>query len=136
MIGAATNEQPYCNFCNKTVKFSNQGLSQILQHAKDETHRKTATQILAGKQTLLNMKGSGVNVMFTKGDDVRKAELIWAMKCIQPNYSYASCDDLHSVLQAMFPGRIPDSFSLGSSKLSYVISDGLGLISKMCSRGT
>ena len=35
-------------------------------------------------------------------------------------------DNIKLVLNAMFPGKIPANFTMSSSKLSYLISDGTG----------
>lgn len=35
-------------------------------------------------------------------------------------------DDLREVLNAMFPGAVPDNFYLGRTKLSYLITEALG----------
>lgn len=48
------------------------------------------------------------------------------MKTVNSHYSYASCDDLKATLNAMFPGRIPESFTMGSTKVSYLITDATG----------
>ena len=37
-----------------------------------------------------------------------------------------TCDNIKLVLNAMFPGKIPANFTMSSSKLSYLISDGMG----------
>ena len=49
------------------------------------------------------------------------------MKVAHSGYSYSSCDDTPSLLKRMFPDSIiSDHFSMGKSKVSYLISDGLG----------
>ena len=55
-----------------------------------------------------------------------KAELIWAMKVVSSGYSYSSCDGIIETLGAMFPGAIPDTFTMSSSKVSYLISEATG----------
>ena len=59
-------------------------------------------------------------------DQVTVAESAWCMKVAASNYSYNSCEDLPDLLQFMFPCPYTQDFSLGHSKVSYVMSDGLG----------
>ncbi|PFX25307.1 hypothetical protein AWC38_SpisGene10081 [Stylophora pistillata] len=59
-------------------------------------------------------------------DEATKAELIWAMKMVGSHYSYASCDNIKETLDAMFPGKIPNNFTMSSSKVSYLISEVTG----------
>ena len=57
-----------------------------------------------------------------------RAELIWKMKCVQSNYSFASCEDIVPTFKAMFPpGYSPDDhMSLGSTKVSYIVGEATG----------
>ena len=59
-------------------------------------------------------------------DAITKAELIWAMRRVSSHFSYSASDNIKVVLHAMFPGKIPANFTMSSSKLSYLISDGTG----------
>ena len=45
---------------------------------------------------------------------------------LSSSYSYASCDNIKDTLDAMFPGKIPDNFTLSSSKVSYLVSEATG----------
>ena len=40
--------------------------------------------------------------------------------------SYSRCDNIKAMLNAMFPGIIPEPFSLSSSKISHLISEAVG----------
>ena len=64
---------------------------------------------------------------FVSGDDVTKAETLWALKCVMSHYSYNSCADMKDVLKMMFPdSSIANKISIGSTKMSYYITYGLG----------
>ncbi|XP_046591733.1 uncharacterized protein LOC124293709 [Neodiprion lecontei] len=65
-------------------------------------------------------------VLCNQLDADMKAEIIWAIKNVHSNMSAASCDDLKEVFQAMFPGAISEKFSLGRTKLGYLITEALG----------
>ena len=55
-----------------------------------------------------------------------KAEIIWALKIVDSNFSFQSADDLLPVLRAMDPSSsVFKQMSLGSDKVSYVIAYGL-----------
>jgi hypothetical protein len=144
----------HCFLCDKHFFCDNQGAPQLKQHAKGDGHMNLAKQILDGSQTVLHnapaatshsdtIAGSSFPAAtpskqsatcskqltlecISSRDVVTKAELIWSMKVVSSHFSYASCDDLKETLHAMFPGRIPDNFSLSSSKVSYLISDATG----------
>ena len=48
------------------------------------------------------------------------------MKSVSSHFGYSASDNIKVVLNAMFPGKIPANFTMSSSKLSYLISDGTG----------
>jgi hypothetical protein len=122
----------HCNICNKTVKCDNQGLSQLMQHSETSSHRTLSGNIKEGKQLVLKVSTASNQqsadpapkiCVVSQKDQSTVAELIWAMKVVLSGYSYASCDDTLEILRAMFPGAIPDSFTMSSSKVSYLISE-------------
>lgn len=51
---------------------------------------------------------------------------MWAVHVISQSLSYSRCDNIKAMLKAMFPGIIPESFSLSSSKISHLISEAVG----------
>lgn len=67
-------------------------------------------------------------------DKVTTAEALWAMKTAASDYSFASSDGTLHLIQKMFPGYVSDNFSMSRTKVSYLISDGLGpyLRQKLC----
>ena len=57
---------------------------------------------------------------------VTKAEILWALKTVDSNFSYASADNLATLLQAMDPrSEVFKKMTLGANKTSYIISHGL-----------
>ena len=71
-------------------------------------------------------KTSGTLQCISLKDEATRAELIWAMKVVSSHYSYASCDNIKDTLDAMFPGKIPENFTMSSSKVSYLVSEATG----------
>ena len=79
------------------------------------------------------MKRCAMNV----GDQVTKAETIWALKVVASNFSFKSTEDLLPILRAMDPSSsIFKKMSLSSDKTSYIIAYGLyPYFQKMVVRG-
>ena len=48
------------------------------------------------------------------------------MKVVSSGYSYSSCDGIIETLSAMFPGAIPNTFTMNSSNVSLFISEATG----------
>ncbi|KAJ8033350.1 hypothetical protein HOLleu_23560 [Holothuria leucospilota] len=66
-------------------------------------------------------------IPLTSGDCRVKAEAMWAMKVASSNYSFASTAGIKELFSAMFPDSpIASGMALSSSKVKYLISDGLG----------
>ena len=56
-----------------------------------------------------------------------QAAVIWLAKLASCNFSFRSVDNLGNTFKAMFPdSKIASSFSMGRSRASYVIGEGLG----------
>lgn len=56
-----------------------------------------------------------------------QAEVIWLAKLASCNFSFRSVDDLGNTFKVMFPdSKIASSFSIGRTRASYVIGEGLG----------
>ena len=142
------SQKAFCFLCKKTFRCDNQGFKQVLQHARTQTHMKLADSILSGKQMVLasdtskgptqstslpdskkdeeQSKKTGKLTCFSYKDEFTRAEIIWSLKVVSSHYSYASCDNIKDTFNAMFPGKIPDGFTMSSSKVSYLISEGTG----------
>ncbi|KAJ8671826.1 hypothetical protein QAD02_003085 [Eretmocerus hayati] len=64
--------------------------------------------------------------LFSQDDVATRAELIYTMNVVVKGHSTHSCQDVKELLQAMFPGCIPDAFPLSPAELSYLINHALG----------
>ena len=63
---------------------------------------------------------------FLRRDDVTRAEIIWALRVIYHHLFYRCFEDLSTTFQQMFTdSEIDKKFSLGNTKVSYVIVHGL-----------
>ena len=122
-----TVDAALCIFCNKYVKHDNQHLPQLIQHARGQRHKGLVKDVASGNQTTIQKNLNNGNVTCESGKDaITKVELIWPMKSVSSHFSYSASDNIKLVLNAMFPGKIPANFTMSSSKLSYLISDGTG----------
>ena len=133
----------YCLVCFKSISCSNTGVTQLIGHADGQKHRdamkhrKDKTQKLLFQvpvpSTSISKQGGGDSEnpksflqQFSVHDQVTKAETLWALQVASCGYSYKSCDSIGELFKAMFPGTISEQFSMSKSKVSYLISDGLG----------
>ena len=62
----------------------------------------------------------------TLQEKIATSEILCAQKVGQSNYSYSSCDATPALFKRMFPGDVAEHFSMSKSKVSYLLSDGLG----------
>ena len=132
------------------------GLAQVLQHAEKSHIRiklakiaysdgqsKIAFKTIQNFQSIEPQNTSEVivseigpvpvhNVLLTNRKvDTAKAEIIWATKTANDNYSFRSSDGVGDTFRAMFsnPGTL-ETFSMSRTKLSYAIRHGIGLVFK------
>ena len=128
-----------CILCCSRLKYGNSGLSQILSHADGKKHKDLATRRFSGNQLHFTQGETPGSILFDKrshNDQVTTAEVAWSMKVAMNNYSYNSCEDISSLFKFMFPGPVSSDFSMSRSKVSYLISDGLGrhFHNKLCEK--
>ena len=70
--------------------------------------------------------GNQIMSAYVRKDDVLKSEILWALKVIDSHFSYNSSKNIKELLKLMFPdSKIADKMTLGSTKLSYLITHGL-----------
>ena len=63
---------------------------------------------------------------YVRKNVVTKSEVLWALKVVANHFSYNSSKDLGEIFKLMFPdSNIAKKLSIGSSKLSYLITHGL-----------
>ena len=127
MFQNQTDTTAHCFVCKKTIQCGNAGLAQVLQHAeKSQTHIKLAKIAYSDGQSKIAFKTiqnfpsiepqntSEVivseigpapvhNVLLTNRKvDTTKAEIIWATKTANDNYSFRSSDGAGDTFRAMF----------------------------------
>ena len=117
----------YCHLCCKEIPCCNAGIGQIKQHALGKGHQQKAKDRLGQGQTKLMPSSSGGAVCDTHQNRVTTAEVLWAMNCVEHDYSFNSADKSAELFRTIFPDSdIAKNFSMGATKLTYVVNDGLG----------
>lgn len=60
-------------------------------------------------------------------DEVLRAEILWALKCVKSNYSFASNTGNNQLFSSMFPdSSIAKSYKMSETKSKYLIQFGIG----------
>lgn len=128
----------FCVLCKKSISCSTTGAIQLNGHADGQRHKDKLSDpkqklLMPTSQVASTSKQGGGDVeqkMYlhpvSVSDQVTKAEALWAMQVAAGGYSYTSCEHIAGLFKAMFPGTISDKFTMSKSKVSYLISDGLG----------
>ena len=128
----------YCRYCLTNIKCDNGGRVQLLKHCSNKKHKdlmkhaKDRTQV---KLTFRDRKldaGAGTSSqttltsLTTLNNATVEAEIFWLAKMACSNFSFRSSDTIGHLFQAMFPdSEIAKSFSLGHTKASYIIGEGM-----------
>ncbi len=128
--------EAYCIFYCKSIQCSNSGLKQPLNHAESKKHsglavmrfgktqrhleKETPSTRLSSNQPDLRNEGATSNASSSTTcviqspsprEEIATAEILWALKVAQSNYSYASCDET-PFFKKMFPCDISKHFSM------------------------
>lgn len=132
----------YCIVCNYLIP-ADKGFYSIKRHYGKDKHKNNFNQKKGSSQLYLSLKetldssasesnsnASGSNKvaslhLYSSKEDSLAAELIWCMKIVACNMSIESSNGIADVFKAMFPGTVPDKFSLNPTKAGYLITDAL-----------
>ena len=53
-----------------------------------------------------------------------EAECFWAFKVAEQELSFCSCDNINSLFYRTFPCEVSEKFSVGHTKMSYIVRHG------------
>ena len=144
---SSSNLNGFCFICDKSISCSNTGVGQLMNHADGQKHKDNMKlrNSCSQKKFFVEKQSSVVASTSQGGGDtekkssiiqlqslshkeqVCKAETLWAFKVAASGYTYSSCDGTPELFQSMFPGSsVAKDFTMSKSKVSYMISDGLG----------
>jgi len=125
-----TSDNVYCNLCKKSFSIMNGGTYQALQHQKGDRH-KSLEQSLQQQSRMrsdfgtVSIDSSRVIVISTE-EQTARAEILQLLRLVKHDQSFSSCDDLVATLRASFNDPVAHAVTLGSTKVSYSFSYGLG----------
>jgi hypothetical protein len=130
-----------CSLCRTSdLDCSNKGWKAIEQHMQNEKHKKNLNSLknnslfgfLQPTTTTPSACSNTVQLVdcnkpLSFEDQVTKSEILWALKSTQHGFSYKNSDETGELFRTMFPdSKIAEKFSIQHSKMSYIISHGLG----------
>ena len=135
-----------CTLCGVTNSFKKQGFHALKQHSTKRKHKsisdirfsKSAVHLAVpsepsgrsgtSKQFLSEAStASTVTIAPSLKTNITSSEANWILKVASSDYSLRSCDDTPRLFQDMFcDSDIAKGFTMGRSKASYCVPDGLG----------
>ena len=122
-----SNTELWCSFCNKAVPFDHGGMNQINQHMKSGKHKTTSNLRFSNTQPKLQQVKGALKLGIPVSTQTTQAEVLWAFKVAEEDFSLMSCNDVGKLFGRMFEGSaVAEKFSMGQSKISYVVRHGLG----------
>ena len=129
----------YCTICLKEFSVLGQGIKALDVYAEGKGHKEKLKQTDNQSKLTFVAKNSEetlektvrpkqqekIDTMMIKTATL-KAEIIWSSEVLMSNYSFNSCANKSDLFAVVFEdSQIAQSFSLGSTKLSYNITFGL-----------
>lgn len=123
--------EAFCSLCNVYFSCANRGKDHLVKHSDTKKHIAKANIAYSTNQSKLIINKGGVveksssKNTDTSSNDPARAEILWAFKVVDSNFSFASCEGLKDLFVAMF-GEAAKNFSMNRTKVSYLISYGLG----------
>ncbi|XP_041373309.1 uncharacterized protein LOC121386467 [Gigantopelta aegis] len=144
-----------CIVCVKTISLKNQGITACKIHVKGQKHNKamedkrktipgffsprstseTVTTIAqyslpSSKPAEPSTSIGDASLMAPRplvcGNQTLKAEILWALKCVDSHFSFHSCEHISDIFKQMFPGDpLAQTFSCGETKCRYICQFGI-----------
>lgn len=72
---------------------------------------------------LFNILGQ---LILTSEDEILRAEILWALKCVASNYSFQSNKEMNNLFNMMFPdSKIAQGYEMSETKTKYIIQFGI-----------
>ena len=137
----------FCILCYKKVPCGNMGLIQLLQHATGKRHKEIActrfsksscyiaVQSKISEESASSSKQGGglksksvTNYVVTKShnDQVTTAEVLWALKLVENDMPFSSCNNIAALLNLVFPtDAVVKDFTCGATKATYNVRHGI-----------
>lgn len=114
----------WCTLCAKSVSISSGGMWMVNQHAKGTNHKQLSTARFSDNQPRFSPSSS--TLIKPLNERVLEAEILWAFKVAEEDWSFRSCDNLDKLFGRMFHSEESAKFGMAHTKASYAIRHGLG----------
>ncbi|CAF4716423.1 unnamed protein product, partial [Rotaria sp. Silwood2] len=116
------------------------GWKAVEQHMQNEKHKNNLKTLKNNSQLTFSISATTPSTSSTHtiqlvdpnkpllfDDQVSQVEILWALKSVQNAFSYKNPDEVGELFRTMFSdSKIAQKFSIQHSKMSYVISHGIG----------
>ena len=98
----------------------------LFDRGKNEKNKEMSANSENGKRENKPTSSSQKTIDDTVTRDVLFAEIRFALKTVESNYSQRSCENINELFKVMFTGSIvAEHFKLGRTKCDYLITHGL-----------
>ena len=112
----------WCMVCNKIITVDDSRIGQVNQHAGSGSHSLKSKTRFSSDQPKFEKIGNNIKFC-SKPLQTRymEAECLWAFKVAEQDWSFRSCDNIISLFYHMFPCEVSKKFSVGHTKMSYIV---------------
>ena len=116
----------HCKLCQRYFSISGGGVTQIKSHANNKLHlareKEREGQSYFSKDADNSIQTNNPKLSLSIEEEIRKAEIIHALTCVQSNYSFASTSNDGERFRSMFPdSQIAKHLKQGETKIKYTI---------------
>ena len=120
----------HCKLCQKDFSIRGGGVTQIKNHATSNLHvareKEREGQSYLPKDAANSIQINNPKISLSTEEEIGKAEIIHALKCVESNYSFASTSNDGERFRSMFPdSQIAKHFKQGETKTKYTIQYGI-----------
>lgn len=120
------NTEMFCCVCEIAIDIA-KGFYALHRHSESERHKSNFNLKKCPNQLNLipGCSSQPALKLYSTKDSAYTAELIWCMKLVSGNIPISMCQGIDKVFHSMFPGALPEHFSINPTKASYLITDAL-----------
>ena len=120
----------HCKLFQKDFLIRGGGVTQIKSHATSKLHlareKEREGQSYFSKDADNSIQINNPKISLSAEEEIRKAEIIHALKCVESKYSFASTSNDGERFRIMFPdSQIPKYFKQGEMKTKYTMQYGI-----------
>ena len=117
-------DKAHCSLCNKSFNIDKCGVSRVNVYSRGDSHQKLEKENLNQQKISISKVGEiklTARFVFTKEENVIKADTLNTLHYIEVNYSYSSATKQSLLFEEIFPASsIAQSFTSLASKMAYI----------------